>query len=62
MKVNVFTGFEKDIIRFVDNIGPQDVNGDLIIKEEELIEHLFLESHSHIGLQHSAKDTGQYEE
>ena len=60
---NVFIGFEKDIIKFVDTQRPSKEDGEIIAEGEDIVvTPAFIDSHSHIGLQRSAEYSGQYEE
>jgi imidazolonepropionase-like amidohydrolase len=60
---NVFIGFEKDIIKFVNTQRPSKEDGEIIAEGEDIVvTPAFIDSHSHIGLQRSAEYSEQYEE
>jgi imidazolonepropionase-like amidohydrolase len=60
---NIFIGFEKDIIKYVDTQRPSKEDGEIVAEGEDIVvTPAFIDSHSHIGIQRSAEYSGQYEE
>src|SRR5919112_1472588 len=62
MKENVFIGFDKDTIQYVDSIKPKEETEIIAEGKDIVVTPAFIDSHSHIGLQRSAEYSGQYEE
>ena len=61
-KENLFIGFDKNEIQYVDNNKPQEEIEIIAEGKDIVVTPAFIDSHSHIGLQRSAEYSGQYEE
>jgi len=61
-KENLFIGFDKDKIQYVDSNKPKEEIEVIAEGKDIVVTPAFIDSHSHIGLQRSAEYSGQYEE